>query len=97
MEPTSQLKKVKLFIHGTCTSDRFGPAGWACRLVCENVAADMSGSDPKSSVNRMFLRAAIEGLKALKQLPGHRVHQFRISIQRDDLVGPQVEDQWMAD
>lgn len=67
MEPTSQLKKVKLFIHGTCTTDKLGPAGWACRLVCENVTADMSGSDPKSSVNRMSLRAAIEGLRALKQ------------------------------
>ena len=66
MEST-RLKKVKLFIHGTCTTDKLGPAGWACRLLYDNVAADMSGSDPKSSLNRMSLRAAIEGLKALKQ------------------------------
>ncbi len=65
MDP--RLKKVKLFIHGTCTAERFGPGGWACHLVCADVAADMFGSDPKTSENRMSLRAAIEGFRALKQ------------------------------
>jgi len=65
MEP--RLKKIKLFIHGTCSGGKSGPGGWACRLLCNNVAADMFGSDPKTSENRMLLRAAIAGLRALKQ------------------------------
>jgi ribonuclease HI len=67
MEPISNLKKVKLFIQGACPSGKIGVAGWACRLVCDGVTADMSGCDPESSENRMSLRGATEGFRALKQ------------------------------
>jgi ribonuclease HI len=67
MEPTWKLKKVKLFIGAVCTSDRVGPGGWACRLHFQNVVSEMFGCDPKTTANRMVLRAAIAGLRVIKQ------------------------------
>ncbi len=73
MEPTSNLKQVTLFIHGVCTADKVGPGGWVCRLVCDGVVAEMFGCNPQTTVNRMALRAAIEGLTALK-------HRCRVNV-----------------
>ncbi len=73
MEPISNLKQVTLFIHGVCTADKVGPGGWACRLVCDGVVAEMFGCNPQTTANRMALRAAIEGLQALK-------HRCRVNV-----------------
>lgn len=76
MEPISNLKKVTLFIHGVCTGDKVGPGGWASRLVCDGVVAEMFGCNPQTTANRMTLRAAIEGLQALK-------HRCRVNVRTD--------------
>jgi len=67
MEPAWKLKKVTLFVHGACTTDRVGPGGWACRLHCKDVVSETFGCNPQSTANQMALRAAIEGLRAIKQ------------------------------
>jgi ribonuclease HI len=67
MEPISHLKKITLFISAACTTDRVGSGGWACRLQFGDVVSEMFGCDAKTTVNRMAIRAATEGLRAIKQ------------------------------
>ena len=67
MEPTWKLKKVTLFVSGVCTTDRTGPGSWACRLHFNDVVSEMFGYDPQTTANQMALRAALEGLKVIKE------------------------------
>ena len=67
MEPAWKLKKVALFVHGACTTDRTGLGGWACRLHFNDVVSETFGCDSQATANQMTLRAAIEGLRAIKQ------------------------------
>jgi len=59
------MKHVKLYTDGACKGNP-GPGGWAALLVHGTVEKELFGSEALTTNNRMELRAAIEGLKALK-------------------------------
>lgn len=59
------MKKVQLITDGACIGNP-GPGGWACILRHGEKKKEMYGSEPHTTNNRMELRAAVEGLGALK-------------------------------
>jgi ribonuclease HI len=59
------MKHVKLYTDGACKGNP-GPGGWGALLVHGGVEKELSGHEENTTNNRMELRAAIEGLKALK-------------------------------
>jgi len=60
------VKKVHLITDGACLGNP-GPGGWACILRYNGHKKELWGSEPHTTNNRMELRAAIEGLRALKE------------------------------
>ena len=60
------MKKVKLITDGACLGNP-GPGGWAAILRYGEHKKEIFGSEPHTTNNRMELRAAIEGLSALKE------------------------------
>lgn len=64
--PEGPLKKVQLITDGACIGNP-GPGGWACVLRYGEHKKELYGSDKQTTNNRMELKAAIEGLRALKQ------------------------------
>ena len=60
------VKEVKLITDGACLGNP-GPGGWAAILRYNEHKKELWGSEPHTTNNRMELRAAIEGLKALKE------------------------------
>ena len=58
--------KVVITTDGACVGNP-GPGGWACILRFDGFVREMYGSEPRTTNNRMELRAAIEGLRALKE------------------------------
>ena len=60
------MKTVRLITDGACLGNP-GPGGWACILRFNQHKKEMWGSEPHTTNNRMELRAAIEGLRALKE------------------------------
>lgn len=60
------MKKVRLITDGACLGNP-GPGGWAAILRYGDKKKEIFGSEPHTTNNRMELRAAIEGLRALKE------------------------------
>ena len=60
------MKKVQLITDGACLGNP-GPGGWAAILRYGERKKEIFGSEPHTTNNRMELRAAIEGLRALKE------------------------------
>jgi ribonuclease HI len=60
------VKKVQLITDGACLGNP-GPGGWASILIHNRRTKEMWGSEPHTTNNRMELRAAIEGLRALTE------------------------------
>ena len=60
------MKKVQLITDGACLGNP-GPGGWAALLRYNEHKKELWGSEPRTTNNRMELRAAIEGLRALKE------------------------------
>lgn len=60
------MKRIKLTTDGSCLGNP-GPGGWACILEYRGRERELTGAEPGTTNNRMELRAAIEGLKALKE------------------------------
>jgi ribonuclease HI len=60
------VKKVQLITDGACLGNP-GPGGWAAILRYDEHSKELWGSEPVTTNNRMELRAAIEGLRALKE------------------------------
>jgi ribonuclease HI len=60
------VKKVQLITDGACLGNP-GPGGWAAILRYGGQKKEIFGSEPHTTNNRMELRAAIEGLRALKE------------------------------
>ena len=60
------MKKVQLITDGACLGNP-GPGGWAAILRYNEHKKELWGSEPQTTNNRMELRAAIEGLRALKE------------------------------
>jgi len=60
------VKKVRLITDGACRGNP-GPGGWAAILRYNKHTKEIYGCEPQTTNNRMELRAAIEGLRALKE------------------------------
>jgi ribonuclease HI len=60
------VKKVQLITDGSCRGNP-GPGGWAAILRHNEHKKEIFGSEPHTTNNRMELRAAIEGLRILKE------------------------------
>lgn len=60
------MKSVQLITDGSCLGNP-GPGGWACILRYGEKRKEMYGSEPATTNNRMELRAAVEGLRALRE------------------------------
>lgn len=60
------MKKVQLITDGACRGNP-GPGGWAAILRYGRHRKELWGSEPQTTNNRMELRAAVEGLRALKE------------------------------
>jgi len=60
------MKKVEIFTDGACRGNP-GPGGWGVILRSGGVEKKLHGGEKQTTNNRMELRAAIEGLKALKE------------------------------
>ena len=60
------MKAVTITTDGACVGNP-GPGGWACILRFGNFAREMSGSEPRTTNNRMELTAVIKALQALKE------------------------------
>ena len=59
-------QKVEIYTDGACQGNP-GPGGWGVVLRYQNTEKELSGFEPMTTNNRMELRAAIEGIKALKR------------------------------
>lgn len=68
---TAPLPEVTIYTDGGCRPNP-GPGGWAAVLIAEGrEPRELSGGEPEATNNRMELRAAIEGLRALET--GHQI------------------------
>lgn len=56
---------VSIYTDGACSKNP-GPGGWGTILLYQENEKEMSGYEADTTNNRMEIRAAIEGLKALK-------------------------------
>jgi ribonuclease HI len=60
------MKKVQIITDGACLGNP-GPGGWAAILRYGAHRKEIFGCEPRTTNNRMELRAAIEGLRALRE------------------------------
>lgn len=60
------MKEVEIFTDGACRGNP-GPGGWGVLLRYGKVERHLYGGEAETTNNRMELRAAIEGLTALKE------------------------------
>ena len=57
-------QKVEIYTDGACSGNP-GPGGWGVLLRYKNKEKELSGFETITTNNRMELKAAIEGIKAL--------------------------------
>lgn len=62
----TSLPQVELFTDGACRGNP-GPGGWAVLLRKGDKQREIAGGESLTTNNRMELKAAIEGLNALKR------------------------------
>ncbi|MCB1679868.1 MAG: ribonuclease HI [Halioglobus sp.] len=60
------MKGVEMFTDGACRGNP-GPGGWGVLLRYRGVERELYGGEADTTNNRMELRAAIEGLRALRE------------------------------
>lgn len=60
------MKKVEIYTDGACSGNP-GEGGWGAILRYGAFEREISGYEPDTTNNRMELKAAIEGLRALKE------------------------------
>lgn len=65
VQPES-VKKIQLITDGACLGNP-GPGGWAALLRFGAHKKEIFGFEPHTTNNRMELKAAIEGLRTLKE------------------------------
>ena len=60
------MKTVNIYTDGACRGNP-GPGGWGVLIEFGDVAKEYFGGSKETTNNQMELRAAIEGLNALKE------------------------------
>ena len=60
------MKQVEIFTDGACRGNP-GPGGWGVLLRFQGNEKELWGGERDTTNNRMELKAAIEGLRALKE------------------------------
>lgn len=58
--------RVEIYTDGACKGNP-GPGGWGVVLKYGGHEKELSGGDPMTTNNRMELKAAIEGIRAIKK------------------------------
>ena len=58
------MERVIIYTDGACLGNP-GPGGWAAVILTANGRREITGFEPATTNNRMELRAALEGLRAL--------------------------------
>jgi len=82
------LKHVVIYTDGACSGNP-GPGGWAAILRFDGHEKVLSGYEPETTNNRMELRAALEGLAALKE-------PVRVSLHTDSAyLARAFNDDWI--
>src|SRR5260370_14556424 len=61
------MSNIQLITDGSCMGNP-GPGGWACILRYGGEERELSGGEAQTTNNRMELTAAINGLKALREV-----------------------------
>jgi ribonuclease HI len=82
------MTRVQIFTDGACQGNP-GPGGWAAILVSGPHRREVTGYEPATTNNRMELRAAIEGLRNLKQ-------PCAVELYTDSQYLKNGMEQWMA-
>jgi ribonuclease HI len=72
------MKEANLHTDGACSRKRGCAGGWSAILVYRDHELELSGSESKTTHNRMELRAVIEGLRALEE-------PCRVSVYSDSM------------
>lgn len=68
-----RLSRVDIYTDGACSGNP-GPGGWAAILMYGRHRKELSGAEADTTNQRMELRAAVEGLKALRRPVRVRLH-----------------------
>jgi ribonuclease HI len=82
------LKNVEIFTDGACRGNP-GPGGWGVLLRYRDQEKTLHGGERDTTNNRMELRAAIEGLRALK-------HPCRVTLTTDSVYVKNGITSWLA-
>jgi ribonuclease HI len=66
-------ERVEIFTDGACSGNP-GPGGWGAVLRFKEVEKELSGTEARTTNNRMEMMAAIAALEALKRPARVRLH-----------------------
>ena len=69
----SDKPEIIVFTDGACSGNP-GPGGWGAVLIWNGKEKDISGGDPKTTNNRMEMKAVIEALRSLKKPCKVKIH-----------------------
>ena len=82
------MSRVALYTDGACKGNP-GPGGWGAVLIFRDREKELWGGEPDTTNNRMELKAAIEGLSALKR-------ECDVDLYTDSQYVKNGINQWMA-
>ena len=81
------MSEVQIYTDGACRGNP-GPGGWAALLISGERRKEVSGAETATTNNRMELKAAIEGLSALKR-------RCRVALYTDSKYVLQGITEWL--
>lgn len=81
------MKNVTIYTDGACSGNP-GPGGWGAVLIYGKTEKELSGGEAETTNNRMELRAAIEGLNALKS-------PCKVAVYTDSTYVKQGMEEWV--
>lgn len=86
------MEKIIVYTDGGCSGNP-GPGGWACVIIAEGQAKQLSGGEKLTTNNRMELTAAICALSAIKNTP--RFEGFPVVVNIDSQYVKNGITQWI--
>ncbi len=78
------IEMVDIYTDGACSGNP-GPGGWGAIIIFSHTTHEIMGGEANTTNNRMELRAAIEGLSALKQPSCARIYTDSVYV-RDGIT-----------